>query len=103
MKLRLKDKVVVLAGRDRGKDGTITHILPAPGAVVVEGLNLAKRHTKPSNKQLRGGIIEITRPLPAGKVALICPNCKKPTRIGYQINQSGTKQRICRKCHEAIK
>lgn len=103
MKLRLKDKVVVLAGRDKGKDGAITHILPSSGAVVVDGLNIAKRHTKPSNKHPRGGILEIAKPLPAGKVALVCPSCKKPTRIGYQINKSGTKERICRKCHGVIK
>lgn len=100
MKLRKSDNIIVLAGKDKGKKGSITRILPATGKVVVEGVNIAKRHTKPSNKQPRGGILEITMPLPSAKVALICPHCKKPTRIGYTLGK--TKQRICRKCQQVI-
>ena len=101
MKLKLKDNVMVLAGRDKGKTGEITRVLPATDRVVVEGVNLVKRHTKPSNKQPRGGILEVNRPMPAAKVALVCPSCKKPTRIGYSLGK--TKQRVCRKCGEAVK
>lgn len=101
MKLRKEDNVIVLAGRDKGKTGTVTRVLPAINQVVVDGVNIAKRHTKPSNKIPRGGILEITKPLPAGKVALICPSCKKPTRIGYQVGK--TKERICRKCNQVVK
>lgn len=103
MKLKMKDKVVVLAGRDRGKDGAITRVIPKTEQVIVEGLGMVKRHTKPSNKHPRGGILEVARPIPAGKVALVCPHCHKPTRIGYQISKSGTKERICRKCKEVVK
>jgi large subunit ribosomal protein L24 len=102
MKLKRNDKVVMLAGRDKGKSGEITRIFPASEAVLVEGLNVAKRHTKPSNKHPRGGILEISKPIPAGKLALICPSCKKPTRIGYQIN-GDVKERICRKCKALVK
>jgi large subunit ribosomal protein L24 len=102
MKLKKDDKVVVLIGRDKGKTGAVTRVIPREGSVVVEGINVVKRHTKPSNKQPRGGILELTKPVPAGKVALMCPSCKKPTRIGYQIS-GDTKERICRKCKAVIK
>lgn len=102
MKLRKEDKVMVLAGRDRGKTGPITRVLPATEQVVVEGVNIAKRHTKPSNKNPRGGILEITKPLAAAKVALVCPNCKKPTRVGYEV-KGKNKERVCRKCGSVVK
>lgn len=102
MKLKKADKVILLAGRDKGKSGEVARVIPADGAIIVEGLNIAKRHTKPSTKFPKGGILEIAKPIPAGKVALICPNCKKPTRIGYQIN-GDNKERICRKCKMVVK
>ena len=101
MKLRKSDNVMVMAGRDKGKTGAVSRVLPSTNQVVVEGVNVVKRHTKPSNKNPRGGILEITKPLPAGKVAFVCPNCKKPTRIGYQLGK--TKERICRKCGSVVK
>lgn len=102
MKLKKGDTVVMRAGRDQGKTGQIGKILPAAAQVVVEGLNVVKRHTKPSSKHPKGGIREIAKPIAAGKVALVCPNCKKPTRIGWQINGEA-KERICRKCQKVIK
>ncbi len=101
MKLKLRDKVIMLAGRDKGKTGEVAHILPKTNQVVVEGLNVVKRHTKPSNKQPRGGILEIAKPITAGKVALVCPSCKEPTRIGYRVNGKN-KDRICRKCEAVV-
>ncbi len=101
MKLKKQDKVIVLAGRDKGKTGEVTRVLPATGMVVVAGVNIAKRHTKPSAKQPKGGILEITKPMPAGKVAFVCPSCKKPTRIGYSLGK--TKERMCRKCGNTVK
>lgn len=102
MKLKKTDKVMVMAGRDKGKTGEITRIIPTDGQVVVEGVNVIKKHQKPTQKQPRGGIIEITKPVPAGKVALVCPNCKKPTRVGYEV-KGEHKERICRKCKGVIK
>ena len=102
MKLRKADKVVVLAGRDKGKEGEVLRVLPATASLVVEGINVAKRHTKPGGKNPRGGIIEIVKPIQAGKVALVCPNCKKPTRVGYEIKQNN-KERVCRKCGQVVK
>jgi len=101
MKLKKSDNVMVMAGRDKGKTGAVSRLFPATDQVLVEGLNVVKRHTKPSNKNPRGGILEIAKPMPAGKVALVCPSCKKPTRIGYQLGK--TKQRICKKCGNTVK
>ncbi len=102
MKLKRDDKVIVLAGRDRGKTGQITRVLPASDQVVVENINMVKRHTKPSNKQPRGGILDLVKPIKAAKVALVCPNCHKPTRVGYEV-KGQTKERICRKCQMVVK
>lgn len=109
MKLKKGDTVVMRAGRDQGKSGQIGRILPARPAggpasaqVLVEGLNVVKRHTKPSAKQPKGGILEIAKPIAVGKVALVCPNCKQPTRVGWQL-KGEAKERVCRKCQRVIK
>lgn len=102
MKLRRKDTVMMMAGRDKGKTGEVSVVLPQADKVVVEGLGVIKRHTKPSSKHPRGGILEISKPVAVSKVQLVCPNCKKPTRIGYQV-KDGNKERICRKCQAVVK
>ena len=102
MKLKRKDNVIMLAGRDKGKTGEIVRILPATNQIVAEGLGVVKRHTKPSNKVPRGGILEIAKPINVSKVALVCPNCKQPTRIGYEINGEN-KERVCRKCKAVVR
>lgn len=102
MKLRKGDKVMIRAGRDQGKTGQIVRVMPAEARIVVEGLNIVKRHTKPSNKHPKGGILEIAKPLPAGKVALVCPNCKQAARVGYEV-KGEHKERVCRKCKVVIK
>lgn len=102
MKLKKSDKVMVTAGRDKGKTGNILRVLPTSNQVVVENLGIVKRHTKPGGKNPRGGILEIAKPINASKVALVCPSCNKPTRIGYHINKS-VKERICRKCNATVK
>ncbi len=101
MKLKKADNVIVLTGKDKGKTGKVVATLPRTSQLVVEGISVVKRHTKPTQTSPRGGIVEKALPLAAGKVALVCPNCKKPTRIGYIIK--GTqKQRVCRKCQKVI-
>lgn len=94
MKLRKDDKVVVITGRDKGKTGKVTAVLPQTGMVVVENINVVKRHTKPSNKQPRGGILDITKPIHASKVMVLDPGSGKPARIGYEIKPDGSKERI---------
>jgi large subunit ribosomal protein L24 len=101
MRLRKGDRVQVLQGKDRGKTGTVDQVKAKEGKVLVSGVNLFKRHLKPRGQGQGGGIVEQIRPLPASKVALICPKCGKITRIGYQIS-GNQKARICRACKVEI-
>ncbi len=94
MKLKREDKVIVIAGRDKGKTGKITAVLPRQNKVVIEGINIIKKATKPSAKVPRGGILEITRPIDASKVMALDPTTDKPARIGYTVKSDGTKERI---------
>ena len=103
IKLHVKkgDTVVVLSGKDKGKQGKIITAMPKAGKVIVEGINKVKRHSKPSLKVPQGGIITKEMPLHACKVQLICPACNKPTRIGHK-EVNGKNSRVCKKCGEVI-
>src|ERR1044072_7958872 len=94
MKLKREDKVVVITGKYKGKTGTVQAVIPKENKVVVEGVNLVKRHTKPSQKSPRGGILEIVKPIDASKVMVLDPASGKPARIGYEIKPDGSKERI---------
>lgn len=94
MKLQLKDKVIVVRGRDKGKKGEVVAVLPKLNQVVVEGVNIAKRHTKPSAKSPRGGIVELTKPIDAAKVMVIDPSSGRPARVGYKLDAKGNKARV---------
>jgi large subunit ribosomal protein L24 len=94
MKLKREDTVMVMAGRDKGKTGIVLSVIPTEGKVVVEGINIAKRHTKPSDKHPRGGILELTKPIDVSKLMVLDPETKLPARIGYKINADGSKERI---------
>ncbi len=85
MKIRKGDRVQVLAGKDRGKTGTVTFAYPARGKVVVDGLNIAKKHQKPTRATMQGGIIDKEMPMPVSNVAIVCPSCGKPTRVGLPL------------------
>ena len=102
-KLHVKkgDTVVVLSGKDKGKQGKIISAMPSKGMVVVEDVNKVKRHTKPSMKTPQGGILDKEMPLNACKVQLICPACNKATRIGHK-NVGGKNVRVCKKCGEVV-
>lgn len=101
MKIIKGDKVKILIGKDRGREGEVIRSIPKNGKVVVKGLNLFKKHIKPSQNQ-PGSIVEKERALIVSKVALICPECKKTTRVGYQLDKTGDKYRICKKCHALV-
>ena len=103
VKLHVKkgDKVLVLSGKDKGKEGTILTAMPKKGKVVVEGVNKVKRHTKPNQKAPQGGILTKEMPLHASKVMLICPACSKATRVGHK-EVNGKSVRACKKCGEVI-
>jgi len=98
MKLKKGDTVLVLIGKDKGKKGKIEKIFLKINKVLIPGINVFKKHAKARGKDKAGGIIDKILPLPAANVALICPKCGKPTRIGYQIDKERKKLRICRKC-----
>ena len=127
--IRKGDTVVVLAGKDAGKRGTVEHVInqtASPSAtrsafrrgsgaggvkVVVEGINVAKRHTKPRQsagrtdrmpKIQQGGIFDIAQPMPISKVMLVCPNCSRPTRIAHATLDNGRRVRVCRHCNQQL-
>ncbi|OGE64113.1 50S ribosomal protein L24 [Candidatus Daviesbacteria bacterium RIFCSPLOWO2_02_FULL_36_8] len=100
MRLKKGDKVKILIGKDRGKEGTLEYVLASKGRVFVGGANLYKRHVKKMNG-MEGGIIDIPKSLNVSNVGLICPNCKKVAKIGFKI-VGKEKLRICRKCKKEI-
>ena len=127
--IRKGDTVVVLSGKDAGKRGTVEHVInqtASPSAtrsafrrgsgaggvkVVVEGINVAKRHTKPRQsagrtdrmpKIQQGGIFDIAQPMPISKVMLVCPNCSRPTRIAHATLDNGRRVRVCRHCNQQL-
>jgi large subunit ribosomal protein L24 len=127
--IRKGDTIVVLSGKDAGKRGTVEHVInqtASPSAtrsafrrgsgaggvkVVVEGINVAKRHTKPRQsagrtdrmpKIQQGGIFDIAQPMPISKVMLVCPNCSRPTRIAHATLENGRRVRVCRHCNQQL-
>lgn len=96
MKIRKGDRVRVLTGKDRGKEGEIMAVHPDTGKVTIEGINVAKRHQKPTRSMQQGGIIDKAMPVDASNVALI-DNDGRPTRVGYRVGADGTKTRIARR------
>ena len=97
LKIRKGDRVVVLQGKDRGKQGNVTRVLPKDGKVIVDGINVAKKHQKATRATMQGGIIDKDMPIPVSNVALVSPGDGKPTRIGYRFDDKGNKIRICRR------
>jgi len=101
-KIKKGDLVQVLRGRDKGRQGKVLAVLPKKGKVLVEGVNKVKKHVKAQGPKQPGGIVEIEKPIWAAAVAVVCPHCKKPTRVGFQIGKNGDKHRICRRCQGLI-
>ena len=101
MRIRKGDRVKVLTGKDRGKEGTVMRSFPETGKVIVDGVNVAKKHQKPTRATMQGGIIDKDMPLPVSNVALMCPNCG-PTRVGFRVSPGGGKDRICKKCERDL-
>ena len=97
MRIRKGDRVRVLTGKDRGKEGEVSRALPAKNKVIVDGVNVAKKHQKPTRATMQGGIIDKDMPIPVANVAILCSSCG-PTRIGYRFDPDGTKIRVCKKC-----
>lgn len=101
LKFKKGDKVKVTAGKDKGKDGVVEKVNSVKGTVLIPGVNLYKKHIKAQGQGVQGGIYDIPRPLPYGNIALICPSCKKATRVGFKIVKD-EKVRVCKKCKKEI-
>ena len=102
MKIRKNDTVMVISGKDKGKKGKVRFAFPKKERVVVEGINMIKRHTKARRMTRQAGIIEREAPLHLSKVMLICSKCNRPTRVGSRFLEDGKKVRVCSSCHEVI-
>jgi len=98
MRVRKGDRVEVRSGKHRGQRAEVIRALPDQGRVVLEGVNVAKRHTKPTRATMQGGIIDKFMPLPVSAVSVVCPSCGRPTRVAMRFDDDGTKVRVCRKC-----
>jgi len=101
MKVKTGDNVVVITGKDRNKTGKVLRVLSKTGKVVVEKINMRTKHIK-KTQTAPGSKIQFEAAMPASNVMVICPNCKKATRVGYKKLESGKKQRMCKKCGESL-
>jgi large subunit ribosomal protein L24 len=97
VRLKKGDRVRVLSGKDRGKEGEIMRAFPAERKVIVEGVNVVKRHTRPTRAARQAGIIDKNMPMPVSSVAIVCSQCGA-TRVGFRVDDQGRKVRVCRKC-----
>ncbi len=102
MRIKKNDNVLVISGKNRGKRGKVHRVIPGDSRVLVEGVNIIKRHTKPRGVARQAGIIEQEAPIHISNVKLICTKCSKPTRVGYRVLETGVKVRVCRSCSEVI-
>ena len=102
MNIKKDDVVVVLSGKDKGKQGKVLEVMPKERKVVVEKINMVSRHTKPRRQGETGGIIEREGALRACKVMRVCPKCDKPTRVAHKITENGTKLTVCKHCGETL-
>lgn len=102
MKIRKNDKVKILKGKDKGKTGKVLRLEPDKNRLYVEGINIIKRHTRQQGQNKPGGIISKEGPIDISNVTLVCPNCSKPTRVGFEIQADREKVRVCKKCDSQI-
>ena len=101
MKIKKGDQVKIISGNDKGKTGKVLAALPEEGKIVAEGINIKKKHVRPRERGKKGELVRIPAAFPASRAMVICPNCGKPTRIGYRTTEN-KKVRICKKCKEGI-
>ena len=97
MKLKTGDNIIIISGKDRGRKGKILRTLPKEGKIVVERMNIHKKHTRPKKQGQKGEVVEIAAPFDASNAKIVCKKCSKPARIG-QKTAAGKKHRICKKC-----
>lgn len=102
MQIRKNDSVMVISGKEKGKTGKVLRVLPKEDSVLIERLNLVKRHSRPRGPQQPGGIVEKEASIPVSNLMIMCDKCNAPVRIGHKILTDGGKIRICRRCGEAL-
>ncbi|MFQ5839802.1 MAG: 50S ribosomal protein L24 [Candidatus Methylomirabilales bacterium] len=100
--VRKNDHVAVIAGKDRGKRGKVIRVIPKTGRVIVERINVVKRHTRPSKPGQQGGVLEKEAPLPVSNIMVVCGKCDRPVRMSHSFLADGRKVRVCKKCGESI-
>ncbi|CAA9266588.1 MAG: LSU ribosomal protein L24p (L26e) [uncultured Acidimicrobiales bacterium] len=98
MKIKKGDRVRVLTGKDRGKEGEVMRAIPEKLKVVVGGVNVAKKHQRATRATTQGGIVDVDMPIPVANVAIVCSSCGKPARVGYRFDDKGEKLRTCKRC-----
>ena len=102
MQIRKNDSVMVISGKERGKTGKVLRVNPKEDAVIIERVNVVKRHTKPRGPQQSGGIVEKEASIPASNIMIMCDKCNAPVRMGRRVLADGNKVRVCRRCGEAL-
>lgn len=102
MQIRKNDSVMVISGKERGKTGKVLRVNPKEDAVIIERINVVKRHTKPRGPQQAGGIVEKEASIPASNIMIMCDKCNAPVRVGQKLLADGNKVRVCRRCGEAL-
>jgi large subunit ribosomal protein L24 len=107
--IKKDDNVRVISGKDRGKEGRVVRVMPLEGRVMVDGVALAKKHSRTGAQRTRtgqqlqqGGIIDVEMSVDISNVQLVCPSCHEPTRVGHRLNADGVKVRVCRKCDSEL-
>ncbi|MFQ5880139.1 MAG: 50S ribosomal protein L24 [Dehalococcoidia bacterium] len=101
-RIKRNDTVAVIAGKERGRQGEVRQVLPHGNRVIVQGVNIVKRHQRPRSLQQRGGIIEREASIPVSNVMVVCKVCNRPVRVGYRRRDDGAKVRFCKKCDQDI-
>ena len=101
MKIKVNDKIKVISGKDSDKEAKVIQVFPKDEKVVVEGVNIMKRHLRTRKQGEKGQILELASPMSVSKVMLMCPKCSKPTRVGYKMD-GDKKKRVCKKCNQFI-
>jgi len=101
MKIKKGDNILIIAGKDKGKTGKVIKALPKEAKILIEGMNLRKKHVRPKRQGEKGQVVQVPAFLNVSNVKMVCPKCGKAVRIGYKIEKD-IKQRICKKCRQAI-
>jgi large subunit ribosomal protein L24 len=100
--IKKDDKVMVMAGKEKGKIGSVLRVIPEKERVIVEKLNMVKRHTRAGQKSGKGGIVEVEAPIHTSNLMLVCGKCAEPARVGRKVLEDGSKVRFCKKCGEFL-